>query len=80
METVFDWITIALFAALCVLFLQRSVMQQPNDRMLTYLPAAAGCALTNWLGNAGFIIPAVVLCMAVMVYIFYVLKPFARQS
>lgn len=80
METVFDWITVAIFAGLCVLFLQRSLMEKPTDRIVTYAPAAVGCALANWLGNEGYEIAAVALCAAVIVYIVRILKPFPKRD
>ena len=52
METVYDWITVAIFAGLVVLFLQRSSREgPPRDSMLQYLGASAGCALANYFGN-----------------------------
>ena len=52
METVYDWITVAIFGGLVVLFLHRSVQPgDPQDTILHYLPPAVGCAVANWLGN-----------------------------
>lgn len=79
METVYDWITVAIFGGLVVLFLHRSVQPgEPQDTIYHYLPPAVGCAVANWLGNppqnqglASFLI---VLC--VVAYVIVVLKPF----
>lgn len=79
METPFDWITVAIFALLAVLFLQRSSMEKPVDSIAMYFPPALGCALANWLGNADYILPAAALCVGVVAYIYIVLKPFARR-
>jgi hypothetical protein len=78
-ETPFDWITVAIFAFLAVLFLHRSSMEKPVDSITMYFPPALGCALANWLGNSDYILPAAALCVAVLAYIYLVLKPFARR-
>ena len=75
MQTMFDWLSLAVFAGLAVIFLQRSVEGESMARMWTYLPPALGCALANWLGNNGYP-PLAVLALAFSVgYIFVVLKP-----
>lgn len=68
METVYDYVTVALFAALAVLLLQRSAMENPPDRLWSYLPPAIGCALANQAGNAGYPVVAIGLILAVVVY------------
>lgn len=80
METVYDWVTVAVFAGLAILFLQRSSEDEPRDKMLHYLPPALGCAVSNYLGNEGFTIPAVALLVGVMAYINFVLKPFEKAD
>lgn len=80
METVYDWVTVAVFAGLAILFLQRSSEDEPRDKMLHYVPPAIGCAVSNYLGNEGFTIPAVALLVAVMAYINFVLKPFEKAD
>lgn len=78
MSTVYDWLTVALFAGLIVLFLQRSVGPgPPRDSMWQYLVAAVGCAVVNWLGNADYHLPAILLFAALLGYIWVVLKPLA---
>ena len=84
METVYDWITVAIFGGLVVLFLHRSVQPgEPQDHILQYLPPAIGCAIANYVGNhvdppfggvASFLI-----VVAVLVYIVIVLKPFGLK-
>ncbi|MGH6993276.1 MAG: XrtV sorting system accessory protein, partial [Caulobacteraceae bacterium] len=44
MKTIYDLVTIAIFAGLVVLFLQRSTAEVPQDRMIHYLPPVVGCA------------------------------------
>lgn len=82
METVYDWITIAIFGGLVVLFLHRSVQQgEPQDTIFHYLPPAVGCAAANWVGNPpqnqGLI--SFLIVLGVLVYIGLVLKPFGLK-
>ena len=78
MNTIYDLITIGLFAGLAILFLQRSSSHEPKDRIVHYVPPAIGCALANWLGNEHQDLVAVVVIGAVVVYTVYVLKPFSQ--
>ena len=80
MQTVYDWLTVAIFAGLVVLFLQRSSRDEPSDHLWQYFPPAIGCGLSNYLGNEGYHVPAVGVIVAVGVYIHYVLKPFPAQG
>jgi len=76
-HTIYDWSTMAIFAGLVVLFLQRSMShEEPQDHILQYLPPALGCACANYVGNHGSAIIAWVLIVAVLGYIVYILKPF----
>jgi hypothetical protein len=50
LQTVYDWVTVAIFAGIIVLFLQRSVGPE-RDSMWHYLVAAVACAVTNQVGN-----------------------------
>jgi hypothetical protein len=77
MGTIYDWATMAVFAGLVVLFLQRSMSEhEPQDRIIHYLPPAVGCALANFLGNNGYGLIAWLLILAVIAYIIHILKPF----
>lgn len=86
METVFDFLTVGIFAGLIVLFLKRSVdddnsvtdsAEAPvDDHLWQYLVAAVGCAVANYVGNEGYPIPAVALIIATLAFIAYVLRPF----
>ena len=73
-ETFWDWITVFAFAGLVTLLLQRSAEEEPRDHLWQYAPPAVGCALVNYIGNEGYHAPAVVLFVAVVIYIFKVLK------
>lgn len=75
METVFDWITVITFAGLAVLYLQRSSAEEPQDRIWQYLPPAIGCAVVNKVGNEGYPLLAVLGLVAVLAWVYYVLKP-----
>ena len=55
-------------------------MDEPPDTIWQYLPPAVGCAVSNYLGNEGYMIPAVIVIVAVMAYIYHFLKPFAAPD
>ncbi|MBB6123252.1 XrtV sorting system accessory protein [Sphingobium subterraneum] len=80
METVFDWVTLALFAGLIVLFLQRSSEEQPRDSLWQYLLPASGCGLANYVGNEGHEFLAVAIIGAIVAFVLIVLRPFAAQK
>lgn len=81
METVYDWITLGVFAGLVVLFLQRSVGEEaaPNDSLLMYLAAGVGCAVVNYFGNEGQDIVAIPLLLLTLGFIVRYLKPFSSS-
>ena len=75
METAYDWATVLCFAGLVVLFLQRSSMESPPDRIHHYIPPAVLLAFANYAGNDqqdALAIGAIVLAAA---YTFFVLNP-----
>ena len=77
METIFDWLAIAIFAALAVLFLNRSVGEgRASDPIWRYAPPALGCAVANYLGNHDQPAFGFALLAAVVAYTLYVLRPF----
>lgn len=77
-ETVYDWLTVAIFAGLITLFLQRSSMAEPVDTIYHYLPPAVGCAIANYFGNQGDTIIAIVMIVAILGYVWFVLRPLAH--
>ena len=80
MTTIYDFVTIAIFGGLVVLFLQRSVEPSRNqDTILHYLPPAVGCAVANYLGNHGQRAIAIFIVVAIVGYVIFVMKPFNRQ-
>lgn len=79
METVYDWVTVAIFAGLVVLFVQRSTSEhemREHDSLLLYLGAGLGCAVANYVGNQGWHLIAIPLVIATIVFILYYLRPF----
>ena len=82
METVYDWVTLAIFAGLIVLFLHRSTSDQAEKDvpLFYYLGAGAACAVANYLGNHDQGVLAWLLLAATAGFIFYFLKPFQRPS
>lgn len=92
METVYDWLTVMIFAGLIVLFLQRSTGDaEPQDSIWQYLAASIGCAVANYIGNdkdgaisaaigdTGRHLLAVAIIVGVLVYLYYALKPFNHR-
>jgi hypothetical protein len=76
MKTVYDWITVMIFAGLVTHFLHQSTKPAaPGQSMWLYLVACAGCAVGNWLGNNGWDAAAVALIAATLGYSFYVFGP-----
>lgn len=75
MSTIYDWVTLAMFAGLIVLFLERSSHDEPPDTIWHYLPPSVGCALANYCGNKGWDVVAIALIAGVAAYVYFVLKP-----
>jgi hypothetical protein len=92
-ETPYDWVTVAIFAGLIVLFLQRSSAEgEPQDSIWQYLAASIGCAVANYFGNQAVKNSvdgtvdylnhglAIVVLVGTVGYIWFALKPFKRFS
>ncbi|MGL6042912.1 MAG: XrtV sorting system accessory protein [Sandaracinobacteroides sp.] len=86
METVYDWVTVAIFAGLIVLFLQRSVGPE-RDQMWPYFAASVACAVINQVGNKAIDDSSTILHLvsvvgiaAILGFIQYFLKPFGKQG
>ena len=82
MNSIYDWLSLAIFAGLIVLFLQRSTSDRADNdvSLLYYLAAGAGCAVANYVGNKGQDIIAILILVATLGFIFYFLKPFHKSS
>jgi hypothetical protein len=78
MDTIYDWVSLAIFAGLVVLFLQRSTSEHSGKdaSLLYYLGAGVGCAAANYFGNQGQNLVAIVLLAATVAFIIFFLKPF----
>jgi asparagine N-glycosylation enzyme membrane subunit Stt3 len=78
METIYDWVSLAIFAGLIVLFLQRSTSEHSDKdaSLFYYLGAGIGCAVANYFGNHDQPVIAVALLVATVAFIIYYLKPF----
>jgi len=60
MQTIFDWVTMAVFSGLVVLFLNRSMApEEKQDNIYHYGPPALGCAVANYLGNHDWRVAAI---------------------
>jgi hypothetical protein len=82
METIYDWVSLGIFAGLVVLFLQRSTSDGPERdvSLFYYLGAGVGCAVANYFGNKEQHIVAIAVLVATIGFIFYFLKPFGRRG
>jgi pheromone shutdown protein TraB len=76
LHTIYDWLTVAVFAGLIVLFLQRSMQDAPSDKLWHYLVASAGCAVTNYFGNEGMHLIAIAAIVATGAFVIYIIRPF----
>lgn len=74
METIYDWVTMAVFVGLIILFLQRSTLAEPVDTIWHYMPPSVACACANYVGNEGHGVIAMLFLVGVAVYVVVVLK------
>ncbi len=79
MKTIFDIISVVLFAGLAILYLQRSAAAEPDPIPLwRYGAAAIGCAAADIIGNNGYDLPAYAGFVFVVVFALMMLKPFQQ--
>jgi hypothetical protein len=78
MSSVYDWVSLAIFAGLVVLFLQRATGDRAEHdvSLLYYLGAAAACAAGDYLGNHDQSLLAILVLAATVAFILFYLKPF----
>ena len=80
MKTIFDLISVALFAGLAILYLQRSAAEEPDQIPLwRYAAAAVGCAAADYLGNNGFAVASSLIFVVVVGFAIVMLKPFEKS-
>ena len=73
MKTVYDWVTVLIFAGLVTHFLQQSADRGTRAAPLwQYALAIGGCALADWLGNGGQPIAAAAAIVITLCFIGYV--------
>jgi membrane-associated phospholipid phosphatase len=77
MSSIYDWVSLAIFAGLVVLFLQRATSEHAEEdvSLFYYLGAAVGCATGDYLGNHGQDVIGALVLAATIAFIFYFLKP-----
>ena len=78
MSSIFDWVSLAIFAGLVVLFLQRATGDHAEDdvSLFYYLGAAVGCAVGDYLGNHDQPVLGALVLAADVAFILFYLKPF----
>lgn len=86
METVYDWVTVGIFAGLVVLFLQRSVGPE-RDSMWPYLAASVMCMLINQVGNEAVDtgdllthVSAIAGIIGILAFVHHFLRPFGSPG
>jgi hypothetical protein len=75
MQTIYDWVTVAVFAALAILLVRRAAAGAEMNHLWQYLAAAAGCGVIDWLGNSGYHLAAIACGVFLLLYIWIVLRP-----
>lgn len=81
MKSIFDVVSIALFAGLAILYLQRSASKEADPIALwKYAVAAVGCAVADFLGNNDQALLSVAMFVFVVVFSVLMLKPFTQFS
>jgi hypothetical protein len=82
MDTIYDWVSLAIFAGLIVLFLQRSTSDrgEKDASILFYLAAGIGCAAANYFGDHKQHLVAIALLAGTLAFISFFIKPFERRS
>lgn len=71
MKTIFDWLTVAAFVVLAILYLQRSSMPDPPDKAWHYIIPSLALGLANYTGNSGHVIASVAILTSAMLYTYY---------
>ncbi len=78
METVYDWLSVALFATLIVIFVHRATSEDDEEAdqpFWPYLLGGVGCAVGNYFGNEGMMPLAILFLGGTALFIFYYIRP-----
>ena len=76
MQTLFDWLSVLLFALIALTYLQRSLIRTNYpDPVWRYIPPVAGCVTGNWLGNNGHPAFAIILLLTSVLFFIVILRP-----
>ena len=79
MKSIYDLVSIILFAGLAVLYLQRSASREPDSVALwNYAVAAVGCAVADYLGNHDQPVASVLSFIALIIFSIFMLRPFSQ--
>ena len=77
MKSLYDLVSLVLFAGVAILFLQRSAQSKPDSVALwKYAVAAIACAVADVMGNHGLLIPALLTFAGLIAFSLIMLKPF----
>ena len=77
MSSIYDWVSLGIFAGIIVLFLHRATAERAEDdvSLIYYLVPAAGCAIGDYLGNHGEGLLGALMFAAAIAFVFFYLKP-----
>jgi hypothetical protein len=79
METIFDFMSVALFIAAAAMFFYR--FRYENPPLAPYMLISLVCAVSNWLGNNGGGVGAVLLLVAASFYLMHLAgAPFHEEG
>ncbi len=79
METLYDLMSVSLFIATAGIFFYR--FRNENPPLAPYMLISLVCAVSNWIGNNGGGISAVLLLVAGSFYLLHIAgAPFAEES
>jgi hypothetical protein len=79
LKSVFDVVTLGLFAGLAILYLQRSASAEPDPVPIwKYGIAAVGCGVADYLGDHDQQIASILVFAAVVIFSLAMLHPFSR--
>jgi hypothetical protein len=77
LKTIYDVISIVMFAGLAIIFLQRSASRSPDSIPIwKYGIPAIGCAVGDYLGNHDQMIASIAIFLAVAGFSIMILRPF----